>query len=393
MPPSSCRTQLTDRGIEIGYYYILSVPYAAGFAAFGGPSIGGFRLTGWVFVIMLALAPLVFLLDSASSRFPFRIWAPWALIVILSLFWADGITLYHLQDVCQIITPFFLAPIASKVIKRTEDVDALFRAFAHCLIILLIALGLNIVFGTEVLLRPMSMTAAIIGCVFVAQYQKQPTLSILCWLGCIVVTTVTGSRMATLALLLIWLFMPAYRHKSMRLVSGIAVAVAAVTLFSFPVFQERFFGDERGTMSDVVRGEFSSSGRFDVWPELIDEIKRQPVIGGGAHSSADIVGQIWSNQGKPHNDYLRILLEQGAIGLLLFLFATFGQLISLWSKGFPEGHPTSTVRSAAFIGLIVLLLMAITDNPIVYGVWFMHPLFILIGASYAPVKPIPSGKA
>ena len=42
--------------MRLGYYYVLSVPYAAGFACFGGPFVGGFRITGWVFVVMLAAA-------------------------------------------------------------------------------------------------------------------------------------------------------------------------------------------------------------------------------------------------------------------------------------------------------------------------------------------------
>lgn len=376
----------TCKGTDIAYYYILSVPYVAGLASFGGPYIGGFRLTGWVFVVMLALAPLAYLIDKSPNRFPIGIWLPWILIVVLSLLWADGFTIYHLQDVCQILTPFFIAPIASKAIRSAEDLDRLLRSFFHCLIILIVALTLSVVFSIEVLPRSMAMTAAIVGCVIISQYRERRLMSILGWCGCILVTGLTGSRMATVALLLAVLVLPIYRRSSTRMVIGSIVAIVALGLFYSPVFQDRFFGaDSRGTLADLATGEFSSAGRFEAWPEFLDEIKRRPLLGGGARSSAIIVGEVWENIGKPHNDYLRILLEQGFVGLACFLFGVICQLYSLWKRGFTGCDPGVVFRSAAFTGIIVFLLMAVTDNPIIYGVWFMHPLFVIIGVSYSPV--------
>jgi hypothetical protein len=67
----------------------------------------------------------------------------------------------------------------------------------------------------------------------------------------------------------------------------------------------------------------------------------------------------------------------------LFLLGVVGQLLSLWKLRFSGSDQKAVFRSAAFMGILVFLLMAVTDNPIIYGVWFMHPLFVLIGASYS----------
>ena len=345
--------------------------------------IGGFRITGWIFAIMLALAPMMYLIETAPDRFPLRTWVPWMLIVLLSLIWAPDLTVAHYQDALQILTPFVIAPVASKVLHSRERLDRLLRAFEHCLFILLAALVLNRVFGFELLVRPMSMTAAIVGCVFASRYREGIAVALLGWMGCMLVTTLTGSRMATLGLLMIWLVLPTYRRPVARLVAVGFIVALGLTLFYSPVFQERFFGDEPGTLADVAAGDFSSAGRFDVWPELIIEIERRPILGAGIHESAAIVGQVWENIGKPHNDYLRILLEQGVIGLIFFLTGVFLQIASLWRSGFSKEDPAGTLRAAAFAGMFVLLLMAVTDNPIVYGVWFMHPLFVLVGAAYS----------
>jgi O-antigen ligase len=375
---------------EIAYFYILSVPYVAGLAAFSSPEIGGFRLTGWIFAIMLALAPLMYLLEGAPSRFPVRIWIPWALIVLLSLIWVDGLTLRHFQDALQIITPFVIAPIASKTINSAARLEQVYRSFAHCLLILIAALALHYIFDIEILVRPMSITAAIVGCVFVARYHDNPPIALMGWSGCVLVAGMTGSRMATLALLMIWLVLPTYRRPLARLaVLGLIVTIGLILFYS-PVFQERFFGEDRGTLADIASGDFSSAGRFDAWPGLVAEIRQRPLLGAGVHESAEIVGQVWENVGKPHNDYLRILLEQGLVGLVLFLTGAATQVISLWRRGFPRGGKQGVVSAAAFAGMFVLLLMAVTDNPIVYGVWFMHPLFILLGAAYSMPSSIRS---
>lgn len=376
---------------QIAYLYVLSVPYVAGFAAFGSPAIGGFRLTGWIFAIMLALAPLMYLLEAAPNRFPVRIWIPWMIIVLLSLVWVDDLTIRHFQDALQILTPFVIAPIASKTIHSAERLGKVYRSFTHCLLILIAALVLHQIFDIDILIRAMSMTAAIVGCVFVARYRDNPVIALMGWSGCVLITSMTGSRMATLALLMTWLVVPTYRKPLTRIAAVSLFATAGTALFYSPVFQERFFGEDRGTLADVASGDFSSAGRFDAWPELLVEIRKRPVIGAGIHESAEIVGQVWENVGKPHNDYLRILLEQGLVGLFLFLVGAVGQVISIWRRGFPRDGKEGAVRAAAFLGMFVLLLMAVTDNPIVYGVWFMHPLFILLGAAYSIPSKTRSG--
>ncbi len=376
-------SRLSEVVLRLSFYYVLSVPYVAGFACLGGPYVGGFRLTGWVFAVMLAVAPLVFLADRRPSRFPTWIWGPWLVIVILSLTWADGVDLGSLQDVCQIITPFVIAPIASKAIRTTQDLEALLRAFSHCLLILIIGLFLFKVAGVMVLDRPMAMTAAIAGCVFISQFQKRRVVAVLGWGGCLLVAGLTGSRMATLALLLELIFLPGIRRHTHRVFIAATIAALSVALFYTPVFQERFFPEGQGTLSDVTKGEFSSTGRFEVWAELLKEVAQRPLLGAGAHSSSAVVERIWGfGIVQPHNDYLRILLEQGVIGLSFFLLGVVGQLISLWNRRYKKGDQRAVFRSAAYLGILVFLIMALTDNPIIYGVWFMHPLFVLLGVSY-----------
>lgn len=368
--------------MRLGFYYVLSVPYVAGFACFSGPMVGGFRLTGWVFAVMLATAPLVFVLDRTPSRFPLWVWVPWLLIVILSLTWADHLNLDSLQDVCTIITPFVISPIASKSLKTPNDLKILLKSFDHCLSILLAGLILHLASGVGIVARPMAVTAAIVGCVYLSQVRERSLGAVLGWSMCLLIAALTGSRMCSFVILLEWLIIPRYRRQTARLLVACAVSALAVGLFYTPWFQDRFFLGEQGTLGDVSRGEFFSSGRFEAWPELWEEVGRRPLLGAGAHASAGIVNRVWEDMSHPHNDYLRILLDQGSVGLSLFLMGVLGQLVSLRSQRITGSNEATVVQSAACMGILVLLVTATTDNPIVYGVWFMHPLFVLIGACY-----------
>lgn len=369
--------------VKLSLYYVLSVPYVAGLAAFGGPDLGGFRLTGWVFAIMLAAAPVIFIFDPRPIRSPIQFWIPWTLIVVVSLAWSSDIDLKAVQDVCQIITPFVIAPVASLAVSNPAELRALLRSFQHCLVILLVALTVNLAFGVTVVARPMAMTAAMVGCVFLAQIRERRLYAILGWSGCLLVSASTGSRMATFVILLEWLILPGYRRFPTRVLAAGAMAILAAALFYTPLYQHRFFLEDQGTLGDVAEGDFFDSGRFEAWEALWPHVADHPFLGSGANSSAHIVRSVWENVSHPHNDYLRILLDQGAVGLSFFLFGVVGQIASLWSRSRYRRGEFAGVRSAASMGILVMLVLATTDNPIVYGVWFMHPLFVLVGTSYS----------
>jgi O-antigen ligase len=353
-------------------------------ACFGGPVIGGFRLTGWVFVVMLAAAPFVFVLDRTPAKFPILLWLPWMTVVLLSLTWVEEIGRWQLQDAFQIVTPFFIAPIASKAIKNEKHAAALLRGYTHCLLILLAATAMHLFTPTLVLVRPMALTVALVGCVFVAQVRRRPAFAIAGWLVCLLITGITGARIATFALLMEWVLLPGFQGLRKRFAMGALVLVLAAALFYSPVFQERFFGESRGEISDVIDGNFNSTGRFESWPALFEEFTKRPWIGAGIGSSGSFVEEVWQYSNKVHNDYLRILLEQGVLGLGCFLAGVGFQLLSLRSGLIHGQDGRDEIRSAAILGFFVFLIVAFTDNPVVYGVWFMHPLFALAGASYPP---------
>jgi hypothetical protein len=371
---------------RLGLLYVMSVPYVAGVASIGDWRIAGFRYTGFVWAAMLAGGGLLILGRKwRRLRFPVVLWLPWFAFVPLSLAWSAGHGLGNFQDALQIVTPLVVGIVASMAVEREAELRRLRRAFMHCMAIAWAgyAFWVSSLSGEmEVAFRPMALTACFAGCIFVASLQEEPLWSLTGWGACLALAFLGGSRVATFALLVVWAACPLLGRLPVRLIVLAVVAAAALALFFTGVFQERFFGPEGGGLSQVAAGDFDSGGRFETWPLIWHEAREHLVLGHGVGESRGYVAQVWPGTDKPHNDYLRIIFEQGIVGIALFVGVAVAQIWALRQLVARHRGEVRMAFASAYLGLIVLLVVAFTDNPISYGVWYMHPLFAVLGAAY-----------
>ena len=83
-----------------------------------------------------------------------------------------------------------------------------------------------------------------------------------------------------------------------------------------------------------------------------------------------------------HNDYLRVYFEFGGVGLAVFLLVMVRQTIDLWRQVRATSGATQRAFSAGLLAMLVFLIAAGAGNPLGYNVWFVGPLFALLGAAY-----------
>ena len=209
---------------------------------------------------------------------------------------------------------------------------------------------------------------------------------------------ITGSRSATaVALLLFLTYLIVFRETRIQirlLLAASAFTIFTVFLLASPMVQDRFVnpGDQAliirletpsidgGDNTSVIDNPRSLSlvintnGRLNVWSELVEEVLQgRPLLGGGAGFAGQFVSDRF-NWDHPHNEYLRIFADFGAIGLS---FA----LIILGSLTFFFGRHDPRKSRPAFLGIALLLslsLLSITDLPLV-SVGFVLPLSIAVG--------------
>ena len=151
-----------------------------------------------------------------------------------------------------------------------------------------------------------------------------------------------------------------------KLLPLIPVAVVAVLVF-IPAVRERMiqgFAQEKGGWVQQTDSDSITSGRTRIWPYVIEEIEKSPVIGHGRNAMqrtglADwLLDNLGEEFGHPHNAYLEYLFDNGILG---FLCGTpiFGLL--LWrsfSLFRDRNERTFEVAGGVALALLLALLIA-----------------------------------
>lgn len=382
---------------SLGFILVISVPYMAAISSISGIRFGGLEYKGFLWLFTLVFGLLLIAYHLALNRettipFPIRIWLPWVTYIWLSLLWGGIEVRYNIQNPCQIMTPFVVGILASLYIRDEYQLSKLMKAFTFCLVFVAIVFvifwygpGASIQkhgmgFGPRVT----GLTLVLIGGLFMSGLRENAFRSVLGWSACLTIVTLSGSRMATIALLLHWCFYPIYRRAQSRVFGIAIIVVLAVALFYSPIFQKRFFEEGSGSIKQIMEGEFSGSGRFQFWPVLWQIAQDHVVLGGGAGYSATIKGEynIPGDYDMPSNDYLRILLDYGSIGLFLFISSIILQLYKVRRIIRTTSFKDTEAFVTAYLGLIALFIITMTENTTTYVLYFMNPLFAILGAAY-----------
>ncbi len=399
-PSNNAGTELADRGglqlPSLGLIYMICVPLLAGVATIRGIDIAGFNYSGVLWVIALGIGALLLVVElgirpERRNYFPIVPWAIWLVYVGTSFAWLDQPSYLQVQYTMQLAMPVLVGVLASLFVGSRRRLEYLIRAYSFSLLLIaffVVLCVLGVLSQDEldpvfVATRPLSMTAAVIGGLFLAGSNRKFARSWFGWAACLAIAVVTASRMASLAILLLPVLNPLTVNPLRRVAMILVVGLAVVALYETQIFQERFFRGESGSASQIVEGDFDSQGRFVGWPFVLEEALKQPWFGHGVGSVQEFVPKVWEGALHPCNDYLRVGYEFGGVGLVLFLGVMGWQL---WSLGRQVRRTDGAVQQAfagAWLGLATFLLLASTDNPIVYHLWYMNPVFALIGAAYA----------
>ena len=254
---------------RLGLLFVLSVPILASVGAAPNWTILGFNFTGWLWMSGFAAAALILVAELAVNgsfafSFPWKPWLIWTGCCWFSLLWCGGLGARNVQDAVQISMPLLVGVLASAFVTSETELRLFLRVVRWsllplCLIVAATALGL-LGSAEEGGSRMAALTAVLIGCVFLAHSAGKPFAALLGWAVCLALTVLTGSRMATAALLVMPIFSPLCRGLLRKAAVAALLAALARALFYLPVFQERFFYARSGTLEELFQGEFLTFG-------------------------------------------------------------------------------------------------------------------------------------
>ena len=152
-------------------------------------------------------------------------------------------------------------------------------------------------------------------------------------------------------------------------------------MFFYAPLHHRFF---HGDTQQVGSFSINVTGRDALWSANWGWFKEKPLIGFGAGASDRMTEALpGRGAGHPHNDYLRILVDYGLVGFVLWMSAYLALLRLTW-KRWQAVRGTRVyaeqIHAAAFLVLIGIGIAMIVDNPLI-ELARMGPLGILVGFS------------
>jgi hypothetical protein len=146
-----------------------------------------------------------------------------------------------------------------------------------------------------------------------------------------------------------------------------------------------------GAVSDqpddtITTGDPSLRYRLFVWSSMIPEWLESPILGRGTGSFAALFEAKSGHIGiAPHNDYLGVLVETGAVGLLAYLAIQLGVILALARRVIGTA---GTGRTIAIIALAEFLALAVL-NAINNAMLFLGGqlvLWVIVGSAISQGK-------
>lgn len=357
-----------------------------------GASFGVLQLSGWAWPLSLAVALLAVSIRPLPHR-AVRLLLPYLLflaIALVSLFYApvfyEGLlTLGQLAAPALVYVVAFRTPLDERLRRRVVALCAFALASA------LLVFGVARLMGTfeRVATRTMSINMVIVF-LLLSALARSRLMVILGGLAGLVIAVGTGSRMAAAVLALVVLFAPRVFETWRWRAAALAVGLALIpVIISLPAIQDRFFyGESEGTVGDVISlaPNVNTSGRLDVWPGLVAACAERPWSGYGIGASYELTRDVSDGAlNHPHNDYLRTFCDTGLPGSVLAWFFVGAAGVRSLVRVRRGGH--SKVVTAALLGVVAFLLVALTDNVLVYPAQFTLPFFLTLGWADGSASP------
>lgn len=187
----------------------------------------------------------------------------------------------------------------------------------------------------------------------------------------------TYTRGAWLGFMLVVLVLGITRYRAFLVIAAIVLATAYFT--AEPV-------QTRLNEISHVNPYGSIQWRFDLWKDGFSYGQQKPILGYGAGAADDV---ILKNRGErfgsvhPHNDYLKIFLESGFLGLLTYSLLIISLLSRLWRQYRQAGKPNiKTLTFLIFVLCVSIYATSAGDN-VVRNTSMQWSLWVLLGGLFA----------
>ncbi len=381
------------RSRSLAAFYIILTLYLASLIDLPRKlDLGGITGLAVITVFFAFMVWLLWLARPVVSRVLMKNIIPFILLLLwgaASLVWVTP-SLSSAQNFVVIFGFVGFVVICGREIRRVSGFYSIYdSAFRGATVVLLVLYVVSFAYygmgSKELISSPGVGLFCLLSLSFFAAKWMYGSKSALIWcIAILAVLVLTLARMPLAVGLGIMLLASILRKRKWQFTrSVILVSLAVGTMYFFlmnfePLHDKYFQGDNALEVGDVA---INASGRVTMWRAVFKSIQESPYVGKGIGSSRFALARIRSNH--PHNDYLRLWHDLGAIGLLLWFWGYFGSMWSIWKRWrltyyLPDAVSMGQRQMAAFLAMLAIGMSMMTDNTIVYS-YIMMPLGIMVG--------------
>ncbi|RDH81027.1 MAG: hypothetical protein DIZ80_12965 [endosymbiont of Galathealinum brachiosum] len=364
----------------------------------------------FLFFIVGALAFIIMFSDGMMLRalFKFKFYALFIIYVLFSLTWSDSF-IYGLRFTVKIISPFLLYMAVVGSIKSKKDFQNVEKVLLACVIVVILLAIINFASGgaiggdkvkykwiplgvfTAPYMSPANFSFFIsIGAIFSIgnyfYYRQTKYLIVFLVLAAIVFAAFTRISMAGLVFASGICMFILIKNKFVKYVFPLVVVFGFILmLFTVDKFRDRmFYNADEFDFSEAIESpekfekNFDTSGRIFLWSKVLEHYEESNGFIGGGVGSLDMLMDKEFKSLELHSEYLRLYLDLGVIGLVLYLLGLL-QIILKLLKVSKQNNVSKMYSAIAIGGIGFYLITLFTDNSLNYVTEFGHYVYALIG--------------
>ncbi|MFZ2406834.1 MAG: O-antigen ligase family protein [Methylobacter sp.] len=358
----------------------------------GGYEIFSFNITGWAWVIPLVISGLICLKYIRHITFPLRLWILW--ISLLVIYWYFGRNnLNALQSLFQMLSPIVIGCAASTFRSDNWQLENIIHWLTRFAIIAWVLLIIRV---------PMILTGALPGHGFMAAEMIGLLLMGACYasfyacgshhhlyyyfsmLAITVVALVRGPMVAMLSCMPLTLAPMGLRKRILMIT---VLLIFGIVIFNTDRVQQRMFQSGSGEVSGLRldNPDFKTTARKVMWDILLLGVQEEPFFGNGWNTHREALLRSGFQMYAPHNDWLKLWHDIGAIGIGLYALTMLLQIFFLVRIASSSTGPHQMLAYGAATAFIPYMLIMFTDNVVLYVQFFGNLHFALIGIVYGAV--------
>jgi O-antigen ligase len=352
-------------------------------------TVFGFNWTGIAWLLSLfSIFMLIGRMDKPT--FPFLLWLPWILYMLVSLFLQFSII--GLQLTLQYIIPILIGVIASSFSYSWPKLVWIFSKFSRLIVFLyilfLVYLGTT-GFAPHMASTPMLfyvMASLSLGLFFIL---KEKTFLIV-FIILFFMPFISLTRMAILVFLVSLVLHFSNKKVANKFYAGIAGIILVLAVFSSKGFQEKTFYDGSGEITDLSvnyyeSNQLNSNGR-KAWQNALEPgLASHPFFGNGPRADNEVLRLVvGEGSAEAHNDYLSVRYNYGFVGLACLLFGILASFYQLLKYYFKESDQIYQVLLGSTMTLFLgYLLFMYSDNILKYTIFFPNYFYAMMGIVFS----------